>query len=86
MRRGKGGRALSVIAMAVRDEHGVEPCVAESSHQVREMSRLTDAGVDQRRRSRAADDQIGVVARPGHRPGIVGGQQNRVHRETITKG
>ena len=49
------------------------------------MLRLADAGVNQRGGSVAARDQVRVVARPGHRTGGVGGQEDRVHLETIPK-
>ena len=52
------------------------------------MPRFADAGVDQRGRSAVAGEQIGVVARPGHRTGIVGASSRIEHRpasETIAK-
>ena len=64
--------------MTVCDEDGVEPCRAECRLEIRQMPRIADAGVDERRRAAAAGQQVGVVAGSGHRTGIVGGEEERL--------
>ena len=55
---------LSAIAMAMRDEHGVEarPSRAELDIEVGQMAGLTGTGVDERRGSVVAGEEVRVVA------------------------
>ena len=85
VRRGQGGRAGGVIAMAVRDDNAIEAraVVAKRGVEVREMARLADARVDERRGSRSADQQIGIVPAAGHRAGIMGAEENRGEHSSL---
>src|SRR5213592_648691 len=71
--------AVDVIAMAVRDEHTIEPRarLRQRGIEIGQVSRFTRPGVDQCRRSIPAGQQIGVVAGAGHRSRIVGADQKR---------
>ena len=75
--RERGG-AAGVIAVAVRDEDAIEACAPrlELGVEVGQVLRLAHAGVDERRRSAGTGDEIRVVARSGHRSGIVGAEQD----------
>jgi hypothetical protein len=78
MRCGNCRRTRGVIAVAVCDDDSVEPCRAEGRLQIRQMPRVADAGVNERRRAAAAGQQVRVVAGSGHRTGIVGGEEERL--------
>src|SRR5580765_7910182 len=71
--------------MAVGDQHGIEPRAGQCVRKVGQMLRFANACVNQRGRSVVASDQISVVARSGHRTGVMGGQQDWSHLETIAK-
>src|SRR6266487_1676354 len=71
--------AVDVIAMAVRDEHTIEPRarLRQRGIEIGQVSRFTRPGVDQCRRSITAGQQVGVLAGAGHRSRIVGADQKR---------
>ena len=89
MRHRNGRRAGGVVVMAMRHEDAVEAGAAclQFGVELGEVARLACAGVDQRRGSAVAGDQIGVVARTGHRSRIVRPEENRrKHAKTILEG
>jgi hypothetical protein len=75
-----------MIAMAVRDQHRLEPRVLVDQFriEIREV-RASPTPASISAADAASAIEVGVVAQPGHRARVVREQQDRLHSETIAK-
>ena len=80
MRRCQCRGTRRMIGVTVRDEYAGKAGAALVKMVIdrREVPRLADPGIDERRLPVRSDEQVGVVARPGHWTGVVRGELDRV--------
>ena len=82
MRRCQCRGTRRMIGVTVRHEYPGEPrpALVKMVTDRREMPRLADSGVDERSLPVRSDEQVGVVARPGHWTRVVRSELDRVER------
>jgi hypothetical protein len=71
-----------MIGVTVRHEHARKACagLVKMAIDRREMPRLANPGIDERSLPVWSDEQVGVVARPGHWTRVVRGELDGVER------